>query len=335
MAPDLSNRPKIILGAGQFGGPRVPDTAAVKAQCTLFHSYNHTTIDTSRAYPLEHLGRSEELLASSGTTAWATIDTKINSLIEKALSKENVRKSIEESLKALGVEQVDVMYLTLRSVDVRFEETVEAMDAAWREGRFRRFGLSNYSPGEVEEIVEFAEKRGFVKPTVYQGQYNPVARLAEKELLPVLRKYGIAFYAYSGKVTKDSINLPEGRFSNSTFAGKFYSASYLRDELLSSAMKVHEAAQKHGLTGHAVAMRWVLHHSALRGELGDAMLFSAAHLSQIEENLKICDQGSLPEELVKVVDDIWAVAEPVAPWAWIDVKAQAAAIKEGLNSMKK
>lgn len=140
---------------------------------------------------------------------------------------------------------------------------------------------------------------------------------------------------FSGKVSKESINLPEGRFSNATFAGKFYSTSYLRDELLDSAMKVHEAAQRHGLTGHGVALRWVLHHSALRKELGDAMLFSAAHLDQIEENLKICDDGPLPEELVKVVEDVWPAAEPVAPWAWIDVKAQAAALKEGLNSMGK
>ncbi|KAK4501751.1 hypothetical protein PRZ48_007560 [Zasmidium cellare] len=343
MAPDLSNRPKIILGAGIFGGPRVPDVASVKAQCELFRSYGHVGIDTSRAYPLEHLGRSEELLFESGVTQWATIDTKVNSLIEKALTKENVKKSIDESLEALGGKQVDVMWLTLPSIDVSFQETVEAMDAAFREGKFKRFGLSNYSPTEVEEIVEFAEKKGSVKPTVYQGQYNPVARLAEKELLPVLRKHGIAYYAYSpsgagifsGKVTKDSVHRTEGRFSNANFVGKLYADTYLRDELLRGAMKVHEAAQKHGLTGHAVALRWVLHHSALRADLGDAMLFSAPNLSQLEENLKICDQGPLPEELVKVMEDVWLVAEPVAPWAWIDVKAQAAALAEGLNTIQK
>lgn len=138
---------------------------------------------------------------------------------------------------------------------------------------------------------------------------------------------------FSGKVNKNSIHAPEGRFSHATFAGKFYSESYFRDELLGGAMKVHEAAQKHGLTGHAVALRWVLHHSALRREFGDGMIFSAAHLNQIEENLKICDGGPLPDELVQVVEDVWPVAEPVAPWAWIDVKAQAAALKEGLGSM--
>lgn len=145
-----------------FGGPRVPSIASVKAQCDLFHSYGHSTIDTSHAYPLEHRGRSEELLHESGATTWATVDTKLNSMIEKAFSAENVAKSIEGSLKGLRVEQVDVMYLTLPSVDVRFEETVEAMDRAYREGAFRRFGLSNYSPGEVEEIVEFAEKKGML-----------------------------------------------------------------------------------------------------------------------------------------------------------------------------
>lgn len=204
----------MILGAGLYGGPRVLDLAAVKAQCDLFKSYGHDTFDTSRAYPLENLGRSEELLAETGASKWATIDTKINSLIEKALSAENVAISIDESLKALRVGQVDVMYLTLPSLDVRFEETVQAMDKAYRQGKFRRFGLSNYSPNEVDEIVAFAEEKGtkwlgvwfldailiiagFVKPTVYQGQYNPIARLAEKELLPVLRKHKMAYYAYS------------------------------------------------------------------------------------------------------------------------------------------
>lgn len=145
-----------------FGGPRIPSVEAVQTQCSLFKSFGHDTIDTSRAYPLEHLGRSEELLASSGTARWATIDTKINSLIDKALSKGNVKASIEQSLRALAVDQVDIMYLTMPSLDVPFEETVEAMDAAWREGKFRRFGLSNYSPGEVEEIVEFAETKGML-----------------------------------------------------------------------------------------------------------------------------------------------------------------------------
>ena len=70
------------------------------------------------------------------------------------------------------------------------------MDRGFREGKFERFGISNYTAKEVEEIVLICQKNGWVKPSVYQGPYNAIARLNEDELLPLLRKYGISFYAY-------------------------------------------------------------------------------------------------------------------------------------------
>lgn len=70
------------------------------------------------------------------------------------------------------------------------------MNQAYQAGRFKRFGLSNYTAQEVEEIVSICEKKGWVKPSVYQGQYNLIARVAEHELFPVLRKHNISFYAY-------------------------------------------------------------------------------------------------------------------------------------------
>lgn len=70
------------------------------------------------------------------------------------------------------------------------------MDEKWREGRFDRFGLSNYRAEEVEEIVGICEREGLVRPRVYQGRYNAIIRGGEEKLFPVLRRYGIAFYAY-------------------------------------------------------------------------------------------------------------------------------------------
>jgi aflatoxin B1 aldehyde reductase len=77
-----------------------------------------------------------------------------------------------------------------------FEETCESMDKAYREGKFRRFGLSNHTAEEVEKIVQICEARGLVKPSVYQGQYNAIVRGGQLELFPVLRKHGIAFFAW-------------------------------------------------------------------------------------------------------------------------------------------
>ena len=163
MASDFSSRPKVILGAGLFGSPRLPDAAGVKAQCNLFRSYGNDTFDTSRTYPIENPGKSEGFLAETGVNGWATIDTKINSFGEKAHSFKRIAESIDQSLKALQVKSVDVMYLTLPCLDVSLEETAEAMDIAYKQGNFKRFGLSNYSPEEVEELVTIAERRGTPK----------------------------------------------------------------------------------------------------------------------------------------------------------------------------
>jgi aflatoxin B1 aldehyde reductase len=82
---------------------------------------------------------------------------------------------------------------------------------------------------------------------------------------------------------------------------------------LNAAAAVHTAAQKEGLTGHAVALRWVLHHSIIDGKLGDAMIIGASSLGQLEENLEICKAGPLPAHLVQMVDEMGERVREGAP----------------------
>lgn len=60
-----------------------------------------------------------------------------------------------------------------------------------KRGFFKRFGLSNFKPAMVEKVYEIAKAKGYVLPTVYQGNFNPAARKIEEDLLPVLRKLNI------------------------------------------------------------------------------------------------------------------------------------------------
>ncbi|MCI2435640.1 aldo/keto reductase, partial [Listeria monocytogenes] len=68
--------------------------------------------------------------------------------------------------------------------------TLAGLDALYRQGAFKRLGLSNYLGHEVDEMVRVAKENGFVVPSVYQGNYSAVARRTEAEVLPVLRKHG-------------------------------------------------------------------------------------------------------------------------------------------------
>ena len=67
---------------------------------------------------------------------------------------------------------------------------------------------------------------------------------------------------------------------------------------------MHAAAQKEGLTGHAVALRWILHHSILDSKLGEAIIIGASSLGQLEENLEICKAGPLPAHFVQMMNEM-------------------------------
>ncbi len=60
----------------------------------------------------------------------------------------------------------------------------------------RQVGVSNFPPEMLCEFLEICEKKGYVKPSVYQGEYNLITRGAEQALFPILRKHGMAFIAY-------------------------------------------------------------------------------------------------------------------------------------------
>jgi aflatoxin B1 aldehyde reductase len=100
------------------------------------------------------------------------------------------------TLELLNTIAINVGYLHVPDHATPFSETLETTDYAYRAGKSRHFGLSNFTAGEVNEIVTICAAKGFCKPSVYQGQYNAIVWSGEAQLLPTLRKHGIVFYAW-------------------------------------------------------------------------------------------------------------------------------------------
>ncbi|MCJ1252093.1 hypothetical protein MMC30_009331 [Trapelia coarctata] len=313
----LPPHPLIIFGTASFGTgtPQAkfssPTTAA--PVLSLLKSHSITAIDTARAYPVGSPGTAEALLGALSAPAAFTISTKVTSWIPGSHSASNIRASIAASLEALGVDSVDVMYLHAPDRATPFEETCKAMDEAWRAGKFRRLGVSNFTAGEVEALWGISERGGWVQPSVYQGRYNALVREGEGELFPLLRRLGMSFYAYSptaaglfsGKVTQDSANVAGSRWDSTTSLGRTYTSTYLQPALLAAASRVSRAAEAVGLDGHGVALRWTVYHSALSVEYGDAIVIGASSLEQLEENLAAIEAGPLEEGLLRVVEGVW------------------------------
>ncbi|ETI27047.1 hypothetical protein G647_10146 [Cladophialophora carrionii CBS 160.54] len=281
----------------------------------LFRSRGYYDIDTARAYPVGRGGTCEKLLGEDELrlSKWANVSTKVSSFMPGSHRAKNIAMSIDRSLDALNTDTVDIMYLHAPDRATPFKETCEAMNKAYLEGKFERFGLSNYSVEEVEEIVRICEENGWVKPSVYQGQYNPICRGGEERLFAVLREHNIAFYAYSpsacgffsNKVSRASTRDKNSRWNIASPLGAKYAGDYFHDPLFAAAEVVRQQARKYGISGHAAALRWTTWHSQLGAEYGDAIIIGASKLSQLKENMDILEQGPLPEPLVETLDGVW------------------------------
>jgi aflatoxin B1 aldehyde reductase len=192
--------PAVVLGTASFGTgtPQAKFNSEETARplLQLLQSRGITTLDTARAYPVGNPGSAELLLGTLQVGSWANVSTKVTSWQLGCHSAANIAASVPTSLAALRVEAVDILYLHSPDRSTPWEETCAAMHQQWKLGRFKRFGLSNYTANEVDQICKICDSRGWIRPSVYQGRYNAIIRSGEADLFPVLRGWGIAFYAY-------------------------------------------------------------------------------------------------------------------------------------------
>jgi aflatoxin B1 aldehyde reductase len=177
-------------------------------------------------------------------------------------------------------------------------------------GKFVQLGLSNFTAFEVAEVVMHCKYNGWIRPTIYQGMYNAITRSLEHELIPACKRYGLDVVVYnplagglfSGKYkTKD---IPkEGRYSDSVGRmGEMYRKRYFKDSTFEALQIIEPVVEKHGLTMVETALRWIVNHSALNIKDGtDGVIIGVSSLGQLDENLKDCEKGPLPEEVLQAL----------------------------------
>jgi aflatoxin B1 aldehyde reductase len=212
-----------------------------------------------------------------------------------------------------------VYYIHAPDRKTPLEDTLEGINELYKQGRFKRFGLSNFLPSEVEQVIQVAKEKGFVLPTVYQGNYSLIARKQEIELFPVLRKHGIAFNAYSplagGFLTKsaeDFADGPVGRFSPGTPIGDLYITLYKKPTFLDALSGFEALSSESGIIKAELAYRWVAYHSALKRENGDGMIVGSRTLEQLRDTIAGIKKGPLPEQVVKAIGGIWELVKDEA-----------------------
>jgi aryl-alcohol dehydrogenase-like predicted oxidoreductase len=205
---------------------------------------------------------------------------------------------------------------------VELEDQLKGINEAYKAGYFKRFGLSNFKAADVQRVYDIAKEKGYPLPTVYQGNYSAVARKQETELVPTLRKLGIAFYVYSpiagGLLTKTVQQLREGsedagRFAKGHRMQGLYGGLYNKPSYYKALELWEEAAKEAGTSRAELAYRWVAFDSVIDPKYGDAVVFGASKHSQISETLVWLKRGSVGEAAKAKIDEIWKVIEHEAP----------------------
>lgn len=321
----MSNKMEIILGTMTFSG-QTSREETIRQLC-YFVKNGYVSLDTARMYchggTEELLGELLDLFRSDGSYGIDVEKLKIASKVNpfpaynKSLSFDSVMQQSDEILSALRVNHTDIFYLHAPDVHNPIEETLFAVQELYMQGKFRRFGLSNYAAWEVVYIYHYCALQNFILPTVYQGMYNAITRDVERELFPALRKLNIKFFAYNplcgglltGKHSADDLEATIGtRFDTSN---EMYRNRYWNDQYFAAIDIIREAARSANLSMAECSIRWLRHHSQLTEN--DGIIVGASSCAHLEANLAACEGGALPENVVEAFEQAWLMTRAVCP----------------------
>lgn len=297
----------LMGGSVASGAPAVSSPDSLRALLSLLQKHNVSSLDTARVY---NSGKSEETLGEvpSSITKDFTIATKAPGFTSGSLAYDKIIANCEASLKALQKDKIDLYYFHGPDRHTPLEDSCRAIHELHQRGKIGAFGVSNFRVDEVESIHDLCTKNGWITPSVYQGGYNPFARGAETRLFPKLRKLGMSFYAYSplaggffSKTTEQLRGTPTGRME----AMSVFQNMYVNETSLALHERLSVVCEQEGVGMQAATLRWLVHHSALKGEVGDGLILGASSEAQMEQNLVACEVGPLPEAVVREFERLW------------------------------
>jgi len=216
-------------------------------------------------------------------------------------SKKYLTASLDQSLKRMGLDYVDIYYSHRFDPDTPLEETMEALSLSVRQGKALYVGLSSYSAEQTAAAVRILRDMG-TRCLIHQPRYNMFDRWIEDGLTDVLRDEGIGCIPFSP--------LDQGFLTTKYFdgipadsrAGKEHgtlSATDVTEDKIGKARALHEIARSRGQTLPQLALAW-----ALRLDVVPSVIIGASRASQIEDNLGVMENLDLSSDELDAIEAI-------------------------------
>lgn len=215
-------------------------------------------------------------------------------------SRKNLMASLEQSLKRMNLDYVDIFYSHRYDPDTPLEETLQTLVDIVRQGKALYVGISKYPKEAAKYAFRYLEERN-VHCLLYQGRYNLLNQEPEKSgILKQVQKNGTGFIAFSplaqGLLTDRYIN---GIPADSRMAqGNTLKEDVLTPHLLQKLKRLNELAQQRGQTLAEMSLAWLL-----KDELVTSVIVGASSVGQLADNLKAIENTHFSDEELKAIDN--------------------------------
>ena len=255
---------EICLGTMTFG--HGADAAEARRIVDLAMARGLNFIDTADAY---NNGVAETMLGEilKGRRREAVIATKFFNPMgpgpnDSGMSRVHIMNAIEDSLRRLQTDHVDIYYIHHVDVQTRLEEMLRAVDDLIHQGKVRYAACSNYEAWRLMEAIWISDSKGLARFACYQPQYSLVVRDIEEEIVPVCELKGLGVVVWSplaGGLLAGKYKPGERRAAGSrseegwAFPERYFAPQ--RDAILTALLEV---AAEVGRSPAQVALRWVL-----------------------------------------------------------------------------
>lgn len=257
----------LTLGAMMFGN-QAPDDVAFRI-IDKAHEQGINFIDTADVY---HDGKSEQVVGrgiKKNRDSWVVATKFVNSHTKGpnlgGYSRKWIYQTVENSLRNLGTDYIDILYFHRAVFDAPLGEAVRAIADLIKAGKLRYFGVSNFRGWRIAEVAHLADQFGIDRPVASQPLYNIVNRTAEAEQLPAAAAYGLGVVSYSPLargVLTGKYNVGEAPAADSR-AGRGDKRMHdveFREESIAIAKQIAAHAEAKGIAAADFALAWVLNN---------------------------------------------------------------------------
>ncbi|MFP4288206.1 MAG: L-glyceraldehyde 3-phosphate reductase [Bacteroidales bacterium] len=216
-------------------------------------------------------------------------------------SRKYLISSLDQSLKRMKLDYVDIFYSHRPDPDTPMEETMMALDHVVKQGKALYAGISSYSPGQTKEAADILRKLG-TPCLIHQPRYSMIDRWVEDGLLDTLDEQGIGCIAFSplaqGILTDKYLNgIPaESRAAKST---GFLSPDQVTPEIITMVKKLNNIAQKRGQSLAQMAIAWLLKNDSVT-----SVLVGASSVDQLQNNLGAAQNTHFDQDELKQIEEI-------------------------------